>query len=86
MTHQGQAREGLAGDCLSRSRRPSRFSDSRRLTVPSSSQRQAIAVTMAGVFHVVTRIARSIAGTSGAGAATKPNRRPVATLLDSPDT
>jgi hypothetical protein len=31
-------------------------------TVPSSSQRQAIAAVMAGV-HVVTRIARSIHGT-----------------------
>ena len=64
----------------------SRLSASRRPTVPSSSQRQAIAVVMAGVFHVVTRIARSIAGTSAAGAETKPTRSPVATLLDSPDT
>ena len=55
-------------------------------TVPSSSHRQAIAVVMAGVFQVVTRIARSIAGTSAAGPQTKPTRSPVATLFDNPDT
>ena len=54
--------------------------------MPSSSQRQAIAVVRAGVFQVVARITRSMAGTRGAGAATNPTRRPVAMLFDSPDT
>lgn len=64
----------------------SRFRASRWSTVPSSSQRQAMAVVRAGVFQVVARIARSSDGAAAGGATTKPTRRPVATLLDSPET
>jgi len=63
-----------------------RFSDSRRVTVPSSSHPQAIAVITPGVFQVVALIARSSFGTHSAGAATNPTRNPVATLLESPET
>ena len=41
---------------------------------------------MAGVFHVVARMARSSDGTHAAGAAIHPKRSPVATLFDRPDT
>lgn len=39
-----------------------------------------------GVFQVVARMARSSEGTAGGGARTKPTRRPVAMLFDSPET
>ncbi|MNL62140.1 hypothetical protein D3C87_1861350 [compost metagenome] len=56
------------------------------MTVPSSSHVLAIAVSTPGVFQVVALIVRSRAGTLSRGAAMKPTRKPVATLLDNPDT
>ena len=54
-----------------------RFSVSRRVTAPSSTQPQTIAVMTPGVFQVVERIARSSRGIQVRGAATKPTRMPV---------
>ncbi|MNR34065.1 hypothetical protein D3C85_1518050 [compost metagenome] len=56
------------------------------MTVPSSSQAQAMAVMTPGVFQVVALIERSSAATLCAGAAMKPTRSPVATFLEKPDT
>jgi hypothetical protein len=70
-----QVRQRVAGDRLPRSRVLA-LARLKADTVPSSSQRQAIAVVTAGVFQVVTLIARSIEDTAANGAATKPMRRP----------
>src|SRR5438128_8634920 len=78
------ANVALAMDC--RFAASWRFSPSRRLTVPSSSQLQAIEVITPGVFQMVALMVLSIAGIQREGAATNPTRSPVATLLDKPDT